>query len=235
MSAKTPRQRRRAKRIRSIKDQALNLVVEDGVEGFSVNKLAGRVDLTPGALYRYFDGRDEILASIQQEVLEGFDRYLGAVAEEFAEESSLSQFVVICRGYMALERLQTERFKLIAHLVAFPEPIFDDEVMGPVLELVLRMLGRVSVALEGAVEAGQLNDGDSLRRAVVAWSSVQAIVERRKLARLMPETFSPESLADELLETLIVGWGASREDASAALSAPAQTERFETLLEEIAE
>ncbi len=215
--AKTPRQRRREKRLQSIKDAALNLVIEDGLEGFSVNKLAASVDLTPGALYRYFDSRDEILLTIQQEVLEGFERYIAALLELTADRSPLERIVIICRGYVSLERLQPERFRLIGHLVAVPKPLFDEEAVRPAMEVVLRLLGRLAAVIDEAANAGDLEGDGALRRAVIAWSSVQGIVERRKLARLMPDAFQPGALMDELLTALLIGWGAQPAAARDAL------------------
>lgn len=230
MPEKTPRQRRRERRLRNIKDEALNLVVEKGVGGFSVNKLAARVDLTPGALYRYFDGRDEILISIQQEVLEGFDRYLAAILERFADRDELTKFVLLSRGYMALESLQPERFRLISQLVAFPDPVFDDELMMPALGVVERLLGRLARVIEAAEEKGVLTGGSAMKRAVVAWSSVQGLVERRKLARLLPETFDVSRLADDLLATLLRGWGATEDGLQKAIDDETGIAVFEEVL-----
>ena len=47
-----------------ILDAAMALVIEGGFEGLSMRALARRVELTPGALYRYFDGQDALIAAL---------------------------------------------------------------------------------------------------------------------------------------------------------------------------
>lgn len=222
----TRRQTRRAKRLRSIKDAALELVVEDGLDGFSVHKLADRVDLTAGALYRYFESRDDMLMAVQAEVLNVFDRYLAQVVSGASDRPILSQVVTICRAYVALADLQPQRFVLIAQLVAAPAQVFDQERIEPTADRTLAMLGRLADLIAQAEASEQLNTGNSAQRAVIAWASIHGLVERRKLVRLQPETFDPSSLMDELLTTLLVGWGASLEAAREAVEQPISNPDF---------
>ena len=203
--------------MKSIRDAALSLVVEDGLEGFSVHKLADRVDLTAGALYRYFESRDEMLIAVQAEVLAVFDRYLAIVLEHLADRGLLEQVVAACRAYVALSALQPQRFQLNAQFISAPRPVFDADVVEPTAARTIQMLGRLASLLERAEASGLLSDGDAQRRAVVAWSSVHALVERQKLERLAPTVFAPGALMDELLVTLLLGWGASADAAASAM------------------
>ena len=231
MPSPTPRQTRRARRLQSIKDAALDLVVEDGLDGFSVHKLADRVDLTAGALYRYFESRDEMLIAVQAEVLAVFDRYLQIVLERVADQEILDQLVVMCRAYDALADLQPQRFQLNAQFVAAPRPVFDANAVEATAERTRQMLGRLAVVIARAQTEGQLRDGSAGRRAVVAWSSVHALIERRKLERLEPEMFEPKALMDELLLTLLVGWGASLKAAKIAVDKELQNDMLRAAME----
>lgn len=213
----TPRAHRRQKRLRSIKDAALELVVDDGVDGFSVHKLADRVDLTAGALYRYFSSKDEILIAVQTDVLAEFDRFLESLQSRQSKEPVLHRIAGICRGYAALADLQPQRFALIAQLVAVPQQVFDDAAVAPVAERTMSMLGRLAEIVRDAQDTGVLGEGNAERRAVVAWASIHGVVERRKLARFAPTVFDVEGLLDELLFTLLVGWGAETRAARAAV------------------
>jgi len=209
----TPRERRRAKRLREIRAAALELVIEEGLDGFSAQKLADRVDLTAGALYRYFDSLDEILIDVQLEVLDGFAAYLRGVLAHAADPAPLRSIVLLCRAYIELDRLQPERFRLIGRLVSDPDPLFADAAALPAMEKTLELLGMLGILVANAQDDGALKPGDAMKRAVLAWSSIQGLMERRKLARLTPRAFDPGELADELLRTLLVGWGA--DDAAA--------------------
>ena len=220
MTSPTPRQTRRAKRLKAITDAALDLVVEDGIEGFSVHRLAERVDLTPGALYRYFDGRDEILIAVQAEVLAVFDVYLENVVDAVAGRPLLERIVLTCRAYLALADLQPQRFRLNSQFVGALQPVFDD--VGRVTETAhrtQRMLSRLGLLIAQAQLDGVLRAGEATHRAVVAWSSLHALVERRKLERIAPVAFSPAALERELLRTLLCGWGAGWDEAEEAVDA----------------
>lgn len=231
MGAVTPRETRRAKRLRSIKEAALELVVQDGLEGFSVHKLADRVDLTAGALYRYFESRDEMLIAVQAEVLAVFDRYLQNVLEVNASRPVLEQIVIACRAYVALADLQPQRFQLNAAFVAAPQPVFDADKVASTAITTLAMLGRLASIIEVAQSDGQLRDDNAQRRSVVAWSSLHGLIERRKLARLAPVAFDPARLVDDLLLTLLVGWGASLKAATLVVQMDVSQDMLRTAMD----
>ena len=65
-----PRDRRRRARIESILDASMVLFYEEGIEALTMRRLADALDLTPGALYRYFPGKDEILLGLGNRALQ---------------------------------------------------------------------------------------------------------------------------------------------------------------------
>lgn len=205
---RTPRQRRRQKRLNQIQEEAMKMVVEEGIEGFGINKLAQRLDLTPGALYRYFDSRDEILAAVEIEVLQGFDTFFKNLVESVAERGGLEKLVCLVMGYVALEELQPQRFRLIGQFVAGPDPVLDDQLAADVVGPTLQVVGRFVSAIEEAQGDGSLSDGDPLLRAALTWSSLQGLLTHKKLTRLPQVPLSPDELIAELLRTLFAGWGA---------------------------
>ena len=58
----TRRERRRQETIERILDAAMRLMAEQGYEAFTIARLAGDLNYAVGALYRYFKGKDAILA-----------------------------------------------------------------------------------------------------------------------------------------------------------------------------
>src|SRR5688572_21821146 len=75
-AVETPADRRRDRRRREILDAALDLVHHGGLSALTIHALAKALDYTPGALYRYFDGREELLLALQIEVAEEWGRSL---------------------------------------------------------------------------------------------------------------------------------------------------------------
>jgi AcrR family transcriptional regulator len=64
-AASTPRERRRQAAEARIVDAALSLLLEGAsVDALSLREVARRADFTPGALYRYFADRDDLLATL---------------------------------------------------------------------------------------------------------------------------------------------------------------------------
>jgi AcrR family transcriptional regulator len=75
-TAGTAQGRRRIRNRQAILDAALVLIEVSGVDGWSMRELAERVDYTPGALYRYFDGKAALLAALTDETMDGLRTHL---------------------------------------------------------------------------------------------------------------------------------------------------------------
>ncbi len=229
----TPRQRRRRKRLQQLRSEAMAMIVEGGIQAFSVNKLADRVDLTPGALYRYFDSRDAILAAIQIEVLEHFDKFFEALQQRIDDRRGLRTLVILSIGYVALAQLQPERFRLISAFVADPEPILEDglatQVVGPTLGVVQRFVSTVATAQN----RGILSPGDPLARAALIWSSLQGFINHRKLTRLPQVPLDAEALLVELLRTLLTGWGADEVELADGFEDLPDLDYYRHIMEEL--
>ena len=75
-AASTAQGRRRIRNRQAILDAALALIEVSGIDGWSMRELAERVDYTPGALYRYFDGKAALLAALTDESMDGLRTHL---------------------------------------------------------------------------------------------------------------------------------------------------------------
>ncbi len=226
----TPRQRRRQAKLANMKETALDLVIEAGLDEFSMHKLAARLDLTPGALYRYFDSVDQLLMAIQIDVLEEFDSYLVAVLDTVASDNAVERIVTLCKAYMALDEFRPERFKLIGRFVSNPEPLFEDDAVKEGMEPTLRLLGRLAQSIEEAQSKGLIEDGAALDRAILLWSSIQGLIERQKLSRIDADVFDVDRLSDQLISTFLKGWGANHGAVEAAMEAYPTTDKFKQAL-----
>ena len=93
---------RRARTLRAINVEGLALIGRCGVDGWTMADLARAVGLTPGAFYRYFRSKEEIIAAVQvsvlHELLEGWgvvEAELGG-AMEAAEPGDARSSLVWC-------------------------------------------------------------------------------------------------------------------------------------------
>ena len=52
---------------REILDSAREMFISDGYDGFSMRKLAGKIDYSPTTIYLYFKNKDDLLFGICEE------------------------------------------------------------------------------------------------------------------------------------------------------------------------
>jgi AcrR family transcriptional regulator len=61
-----PHERRQEQTRNDLIDQAITMIVERGIDGLSIRALADNLDYTPGALYTYFPGKDELIDAARE-------------------------------------------------------------------------------------------------------------------------------------------------------------------------
>lgn len=88
---------------RALVDAVLELVVEKGPYGFTVVEAARRAGVSPGAPYRHFKNREEI---IEEAAREGFEMFADLMehAYDSATGSPLAAFEATGRAYLAFAR-----------------------------------------------------------------------------------------------------------------------------------
>ena len=67
--------RRITKSKKALRDALIELMEERGFEGFTVNDLCERADLNRGTFYNHFHDKDELLATLEDEVLADLDEF----------------------------------------------------------------------------------------------------------------------------------------------------------------
>jgi AcrR family transcriptional regulator len=63
----SPRERRHDLTRQKILDTARQIILNQGLDGFSMRVLAEQIDYSPSAIYKYFDNKEEILQAIREE------------------------------------------------------------------------------------------------------------------------------------------------------------------------
>lgn len=84
-------------------DAALELIVERGPFGFTVAEAARTAGVSPGAPYRHFKGREEI---IEEAALQGFEIFADLMEHAYSKSqpSALEGFEATGRAYLAFAR-----------------------------------------------------------------------------------------------------------------------------------
>ena len=84
-------------------ESALRLIEEKGPTGFTLSEAAKGADVTPAAVYRHFDGREELIAEAARQ---GYEIFADLMEHAFATggPSPLSRFEGTGRAYLAFAR-----------------------------------------------------------------------------------------------------------------------------------
>ncbi|SFG42529.1 TetR/AcrR family transcriptional regulator [Sulfitobacter dubius] len=84
-------------------DAALELIEQRGPTGFTLSEAAKRADVTPAAVYRHFEGREDLIAEAAHQ---GYDIFaeLMEFAYESGQPSALKAFEATGRAYLAFAR-----------------------------------------------------------------------------------------------------------------------------------
>lgn len=217
----TPRARRRARRRDAIVTKALELLSDEGLQGLTMARLATELDLTPGALYRYFDGKDALVVEMQavciDRMLARFDAGPRSTVED-AAEAAIAELLRVAWFYARLPEEDPSTYRLISLTLVDPEPVVTDDAAARVREPLERAFLVVADRVSAAVEAGALTAGDAVGRSVILWSAVQGVVQTSKLDRLAPGFFSPLLRVTQLVEALLRGWGAPADPLARAIA-----------------
>lgn len=205
---------RREARRRAILDEARAAMADGGFEALTLAPLARRLGYAVGALYRYFPSKEALLVALQVELLGELARRLEAGAEAArarTEAAPLGRILGRCRVYRGLSEARSEEFRMISFTVGDPRVLVPDDEARPVLDAAQPLLGALAADLAAAVEAGDLEPGDPVERALVLWSGLHGVLLTDKLGRIAP-AFDADRLARTFVPALLRGWGASPDD-----------------------
>lgn len=81
----------------------LRLIEEKGPTGFSLSEAAREAGVTPAAVYRHFEGREDIIAAA---ALQGYEIFGGLMSRAYGDgtPSALAAFEATGRAYLAFAR-----------------------------------------------------------------------------------------------------------------------------------
>jgi AcrR family transcriptional regulator len=84
-------------------DAALELIASKGPTGFNLSEAAKRAGVTPAAVYRHFEGREDLIAEI---ALQGYGIFADLMEYAFdsGQPSALAAFEATGRAYLAFAR-----------------------------------------------------------------------------------------------------------------------------------
>ena len=209
-STLSPKRREtRARKTRLIVQAALALV-EQGLEGLTIQRLAKELGWATGALYRYFPSKDALLGELQRVVIRQYGEDLATIlADSRASElSDLGRIYVAGRHYQHWFLQRRGAFVLVAGVLGDPRHLLPDAEGLQVMEEVVRVLSQLRALFEQCSATGRLRTGPANDRTLVFWSTAQGTTQLHKLSRFAPEEIVPARLLRTSVQALLLGWGA---------------------------
>ena len=167
------RQRRKDQREevrQAILQAAAALFLENGYEGFSLREVAETIGYSPGTIYLYFDGKDDILFTIADE---GYQEFLRVLRQARAEsDAPVRQLRLMGDAYVRFGMANPTRYRLM--FMERPDFILRESASGgPGWQESFHQL-QETVASGMADGTMQANDAEQAADAI--WSALHGVV-----------------------------------------------------------
>lgn len=122
-AARSPMRARYREQVREdVKAVALDQLAQGGATAVSVNAIAKQLGVSGPALYRYFAGRDELLAELVIDAYHDFAAALAAATDPGLGQAPTERFHALAAAWRAFARTEPHRYTL---LFAPPVPGYD--------------------------------------------------------------------------------------------------------------
>lgn len=182
-----------------ILDAAAEIIAEEGMAGLSIRKIAARIEYTPGVVYHYFAGKDEIIDQLLQRSYSGMVQGLGAVQEgpgqpEVKLKQSLGRYIDMALAHADEYRnvMLTDSPGVLNHTsVLFRGAAKERKAM----ELLCRSIESFPMAQDKPAEEIELT-------AQVVWSATFGLIIRLIIENGLPED-QKRRLIDHHLDMIV--------------------------------
>ena len=172
-----PRERRRQAAERRILDAARSILLEGtSVDALSLREVARRADFTPGALYRYFDDRTDLIATLFREAGARLGAALGTALPAAPGAADVACLRAVGLAYLQFSREHPEDLMLLfqhnARVATWQEYVTLAWPFSMVVQAVEAGAGRGLLALPPGLDAAGT--------AYAFWSLLHGMTELRR-------------------------------------------------------
>jgi AcrR family transcriptional regulator len=223
------RAQRRAQRREDVLDAAMRIIVGEGVEALTIQRLAKATGASVGGLYRYYDSKESVVFALQLRAIAVFGDVLGAEldhAKSFLSEqrpavdakvgATFFPFVASL-AYLRFEHREPERHQLLSAFLCAKSQMLPEASAQQVDTALRPLVMSIAEHLENAAARGAIGRGDSIQRTFLLWAAMHGLDNFRKRDRVLPEPLRVPALTDEMLRAVFTGWGAEPKVIDAAL------------------
>jgi AcrR family transcriptional regulator len=169
------RERLRAEMLDTLRRVGAEELRRVGAAQLSLREVAERAGISPAGMYRYVDGRDELLELL---IADAFDDLAAAIRQAIGDDDGddVRRIRALVDGYRAWARAEPERFALI---LGSPVVGFDASDTGPTRSAAQRFGDAMFEPFLDARRRGvgaSLSERDAMARIVRGWGAIHGLV-----------------------------------------------------------
>lgn len=187
---------------RRIKDAAIDIIQEDGIDGLSIRKIAQQIEQTPGIIYHYYKDKDDILMAI---VKEGYQEILYTLSQQDMHGSASDRLYQTLHAYIHLMLGKSDIFLI---LMQSKNPVISEQInlLSQDIRLSRKSIDSLCKGIEAGISEGIFHCEHVELRAQCIWCAIYGFLTR--IINEKPEASLIEKLIDEelafLLDSLII-------------------------------
>ncbi len=149
---------------------ACELYLSEGMEGFSMRKLAKCVGCTAPALYRHYEGKEEVIRDLVGEAYRQFAQYLHRA---LGGQSPAERFILAGKSYLDFALEQPALYDIIYA----PTEVLGAEQVDPTVADQVCAIGQFwSDRVREMVDAGFLLEGDPHAISMTLWAHAHGMI-----------------------------------------------------------
>ncbi len=178
---------------------AVELYLQDGLDGFSMRKLAKQVGVTAPALYRHYDGKEHVLADVMREAHRAFISYVSRAMEA---PTPLERFIGVGEGFLDFA-LEHPRWHTI--LSFGPEHLGMVELPADIEAMSSARRQFWIDRVRECMDAGILKEGDPTQTALTMSAHAHGLLQLYREGNLQIDEVSFRALWEESGARLMIG------------------------------
>ncbi len=170
-------------RRQDILDQAMEMVIENGLGELTMGKIAKRVGFTEPAMYRHFKNKQDLVINLVRRLGGGFEEVYAGIDQEARPDDFFPKYFHALLEY--LRQVRGVTFLFLSESTYSKDQVIQQEL----LEIFQAQVGRIVAYLDGAAARGDVRTGVEPEAAALCFLGiVQALVTHSLLTNWDIET-----------------------------------------------
>ena len=213
-------QRRRMNKFNNMLDHAMKLIIEHGFPSLKMRSLADSLDITPGALYRYFPSKGHIIGALGNRILTSYTTSLqqevassiSSFSKYSAQERTILSIGTLAKKYFTMSVESSEQYRILSMIMTEETRYMTDpEDYSTFMNGSLELLEYVALQYNIAAQQGAMTPGNGFDRALVLMTLLQGSLQLLKFGQEMPNKIVPSDIFSAGLSQHLLGLGTSKE------------------------